>query len=113
MCTGTGWYRAIGSYKRKCLTRTYGKKHAVTLKAAYHAWLKIRHERELSTDKWELLDGYSGQDRYSGPIMHASEYVGGRMERDILATPGVYVALVDYCLDDSDPEGWAVARMIG
>lgn len=66
---------------------------------------------------WTLLDGYSGQYGYSGPIMHPSEYIGGRMARDIVSTPGVYVALI--CSDhgddpdaseDLDPVGWAVAR---
>lgn len=60
---------------------------------------------------WELLDGYSRQDRYAGPIMHACERIGGQMARDILATPGVYVALVDYPSDGGEPEGWAVAYM--
>lgn len=64
----------------------------------------------LDTEGWTLLDGYSGQYMYSGPIMHASEFIGGLMERDILANPGIYVALVDYPDDDSEPEGWAVAR---
>ncbi len=63
---------------------------------------------------WTLMDGYSGQDRYSGPIMHNSEFIGGRMERDILEAPGVYVALACCWLDmleEDDPyEGWAVAR---
>lgn len=66
-------------------------------------------DSELEDGRWELLNGYSGQHRYSGPIMHASEYIGGYMERDILDNPGLYVALVDYPLDDSEPEGWAVA----
>jgi hypothetical protein len=61
---------------------------------------------------WTLLNGYSGQHCYSGPIMHASEVIGGGMADDILSTPGVYVALVDYPSDDSEPEGWAVARMV-
>jgi hypothetical protein len=53
------------------------------------------YEGELPMDsKWELLDGYSGQDRYAGPIMHDSEFIGGQMERDILENPGVYVAIV-------------------
>jgi hypothetical protein len=45
---------------------------------------------------WELLDGYSGQDRYAGPIMHDSEFIGGGMARDILDQPGVYVAVAAY-----------------
>jgi hypothetical protein len=65
---------------------------------------------------WELLGGYSGQYGYPGPIMHTSEYIGGAMERDILARPGLYVSLVDYVTsDDADespePAGWAVAYL--
>lgn len=67
------------------------------------------HDGELESDEWTLLDGFSEQYGYSGPIMHASEFIGGGLADYILATPGVYVALVDYPLDDSEPEGWAVA----
>lgn len=60
---------------------------------------------------WTALDGYSGQDRYSGPIMHASEYIGGRMAADIASEPGIYVAVVISDLDDDEhPSGWAVLR---
>lgn len=67
---------------------------------------------------WTLLEGYTGQHGYSGPIMHSSEYVGGRLERDILARNGYYVALVceviddpdwDYSVENPEPAGWAVA----
>lgn len=47
-------------------------------------------------DGWALLNGYSGQYGYRGPIMHPSEFIGGGMARDILARPGLYVALVAY-----------------
>ncbi len=69
----------------------------------------------VSPDSWQLMNGYSGQDRYSGPIMHPSEYIGGGMERDILASPGLYVAVVVYDEDDYNEsdgyaaDGWAVA----
>lgn len=66
------------------------------------------HDSQLDDDTWSLMNGYSGQYGYSGPIMHSSEFVGGRMERDIRDTPGLYVSLVDY-LSDGEPEGWAVA----
>lgn len=60
---------------------------------------------------WTLMNGYSGQHGYSGPIMHPSEYVGGSLERDILAEPGYYVTVTVETTDDSDePAGWAVAR---
>lgn len=58
---------------------------------------------------WRLMTGYTGQHGYHGPNMHASEFIGGTMARDILATPGIYVALVDYPSDDSEPESWGVA----
>lgn len=76
---------------------------------------------ELDSDRWEFFTtGYTGQHGYSGPIMHNSEFIGGRLEVDILATPGVYVSLVSYYSEDadgvSDPdetyvEGWAIARL--
>lgn len=75
---------------------------------------------------WTLFtDGYTGQYGYSGPIMHNSEYIGGRLAEDILDTPGFYVALVCYWPDDEDTtdedreidgdyaEGWAIARLDG
>jgi hypothetical protein len=67
---------------------------------------------------WELLTGYSGQYGYSGPVMHPSESIGGRLEMDIRNTPGYYVALVVDDIDElntsdddyeSIPVGWAVA----
>lgn len=61
-----------------------------------------------SSAGWRLMDGYSGQYCYSGPMMHQSEYIGGRMALDILDTPGYYVALVNYD-DEDDPTEWAVA----
>lgn len=66
------------------------------------------------SDEWTLLDGYSGQYGYSGPVMHRSELIGGRMALDILSTPGIYVALeVVGNTDnwpDTEPIGWVVAR---
>jgi len=62
---------------------------------------------------WELLSGYTGQYGYNGSTMHPSEFVGGRMERDILERPGHYV-VTDVRDDNGDlpddgPIGWAVA----
>jgi len=56
---------------------------------------------------WELMTGYTGQYGYHGPMMHASEYIGGRMARDILSTPGYYVSVYT-----PDGESWAVARIV-
>lgn len=65
-------------------------------------------------DGWTLLRGYTGQYGYNGPVMHPSEFIGGRLARDILSTPGMYAAVV---VDGLEPEetgddtniGWAVA----
>jgi hypothetical protein len=54
------------------------------------------YDDALDSDGWELLDGYSGQYGYGGPIMHPSEFIGGGMARDILSEPGTYVAVVAY-----------------
>lgn len=60
---------------------------------------------------WSLMTGYTDQYGYNGPVMHSSEFIGGKMVRDILSTPGLYVALV---LNDADgePSGWAVAYQL-
>lgn len=63
---------------------------------------------ELAPD-WEALTGYTGQHGYSGPHMHASEFIGGRLARDILETPVVAV-LPDDEDEDPEPAGWAVLR---
>jgi hypothetical protein len=82
-------------------------------------WAPSLLDDQLDTEGWELLDGYSGQDRYAGPIMHSSEFLGGRMADDIVATPGVYVVIAAYWSPEEgdenaelDVEGWAVARQL-
>lgn len=72
---------------------------------------------ELARQGWAPVTGYSGQDRYSGPVMHASESLGGGMARDVLAAPGVYVLTAAEVLEDdgelSDtPAGWLLLRRI-
>lgn len=65
---------------------------------------------EIDGTGWTLMEGYSGQDRYTGPIMHSSEQIGGRMAEDILGRDGYYVALVCEDMDDREnPAGWAIA----
>jgi hypothetical protein len=61
---------------------------------------------------WELLTGWTGQYSYHGPIMHASEFVGGALADHISETPGTYVVISVECGQDSQPAGWAVARKI-
>jgi hypothetical protein len=81
----------------------------------------IDNEVQNLPDGWSLMNGYSGQYGYSGPVMHTSESIGGRMADDILSTPGFYVAVVvdglpaytgPECDDDLETPniGWAVAR---
>jgi hypothetical protein len=73
------------------------------------------HEREwidsITRQGWELRTyGYSSQYRYSGPIMHASEYIGGSLAENIVRQPSLYAAITVETLDDGeDAAGWAVA----
>lgn len=80
-------------------------------------------EEIISTEDWTLLSGFTGQYYYNGPVMHESEYIGGRLEQHILSTPGLYAAVLIYpsweeqeAVTDEDeefrnaePYGWAVA----
>jgi hypothetical protein len=81
------------------------------------------HEQDYAAQAerqgWDLMTGYSGQVGGARSfLMHPSEYIGGGLERDILARPGLYVAITVEMLpagdgDESEspePAGWAVAR---
>lgn len=77
--------------------------------------------RHVESQGWELMTGYTGQYSYHGPIMHNSEFVGGQMEKDILARPGLYVVVEPTGLypteeaeelHSSEPIGWVVARKV-
>lgn len=66
----------------------------------------------LDWQGWQLMKGYTGQYGAGGAatVMHPSEFVGGAMARNILETPGFYVAVsVESLDDDEEPIGWAVA----
>jgi len=70
---------------------------------------QIEGEPEIDAKGWSFVNGYSGQYSYAGPIMHPSEFLGGRMARDVLETPGVYVLCVVIDIDDSeDLIGWVL-----
>lgn len=80
------------------------------------------HDVEVMSEEWETFsDGYTGQHSYSGPVMHQSEFLGGRLADDILTTPGVYVVTAVEVLpedalegedpDDPFPAGWIVLKM--
>jgi hypothetical protein len=72
-------------------------------------------------DGWHVLNGWSGQSFYAGPVMHPSEYIGGGLADFIYSTEGQYVALVVYDIsdtDDSDTDGkydaigWVIAMRL-
>jgi hypothetical protein len=65
------------------------------------------------SEGWDVMNGYSG------PVMHTSEYIGGRLAEDILERPGLYVACVVECLgpdrdasENESPAGWVVLRKL-
>ena len=71
---------------------------------------------EIEDDRWYPLYGYSSQYMYRGPIMHPSEYVGGRMAQEMLDNPGIYVVPAVTCFtddDDDDIAGWIAMEYVG
>lgn len=78
-------------------------------------------DEELDSPQWTMLTGWSGQYMYRGPVMHDSEFIGGKLAGYILETPGHYVAIVaSWSPTDTEDdtaelitEGWAVARYCG
>ena len=67
--------------------------------------------------RWEWAStGYTGQYGYRGPVMHASELIGGRLADDILTTSGTYAAVIVEAVDaegeaDDEPAGWAIVKL--
>lgn len=58
---------------------------------------------DVSDEGWEFFSrGYTGQHGYSGPEMHQSEFLGGRLAEDILTTPGEYALAIVYYECDED-----------
>jgi hypothetical protein len=78
-------------------------------------WAPNLFDGELDDPAWEFAStGYTGQYGYNGPVMHDSESIGGRLELDILAHPGVYAAVAAYYEDEDGEtvvEGWAIVRL--
>jgi hypothetical protein len=66
--------------------------------------------------RWSPVTGFSSQYGYTGPVMHASEHIGGGMAQHIVNTPGIYAAVVvdvfdaDYEQAD-EPAGWMLLHM--
>lgn len=86
---------------------------------------RLEDDDAATVAPWRPMTGYSGQHGYAGPTMHTSEYVGGQLAADILATPGLYVMVeshtsegLEECDADDDAHdagacdctlaGWAV-----
>lgn len=66
---------------------------------------------DIGSDEWSAWStGYTGQWSYSGPVMHDSEFIGGRLERDLLDDPGVYVVTSVECLGSDEAAGWIVLK---
>lgn len=78
-------------------------------------------EPEIDDREWRFYSyGYSAQwgQRKSDPIMHPSEYVGGRLARDMVDDGGVYAVVeVEPLYLDGVPHnpgefiGWVVVRL--
>ena len=69
----------------------------------------------LKAQGWEVLTGWTGQYGYNGPVMHSSEYIGGKLADHIRENPGLYVRMAVEIMppgDDSESKyvGWIVAH---
>lgn len=71
----------------------------------------------LADSEWSAITGMTGQDRYNGAVMHASEFIGSaiaeRMSELSEEIPQVFVIVaceVDPTDDDPEPEpaGWVI-----
>lgn len=83
--------------------------HALSDKDGQHtAHTDADLDQQARDQGWELESGWTGQWSYGGPCMHPSEYIGGRLERHIRSTPGLWVAVVIE-EDNGDADMWAVA----
>ena len=77
----------------------------------------IRIDNPTGETWYAFSKGYTGQWMSAGsPVMHASEYIGGRLETDMLESPGVYVVeSVEVEPDEEDdspePAGWVVLKL--
>lgn len=76
-------------------------------------------DEKWDDEKWQPLRGYTGQYGVTlkNFVMHNAEFIGGGMERDMFANPGLYVAVEAgwSCTEDCEPdcegdhpEGWVV-----
>ena len=70
---------------------------------------------DLHVPGWSTVtDGCSGQDGYSGPVMHSSEFIGEGLSDYVREVPGVYVVCVAWFANDSDDgvdaDGWLILR---
>lgn len=89
---------------------------AVDTNGSYTPTAERDAARDLDRDGWEPMRGYTGQHGAGRGswLMHASEFVGGRLAADILAEPGVYAAVTITPLTpdetDAEPTEWAVVR---
>ena len=71
-----------------------------------------------SGPQWEFYSrGYTGQYgvKKSDPVMHTSEYVGGKLARDMIKNGGKFVVTLVTAIGDFDNDddiiGWVVLRM--
>lgn len=90
------------------------------------AQILAEHDRAMveyaAKQGWTIQSGWTGQYGYSGPGMHPSEYIGGELEKNILETPGLWVAdSIELHPGEDDPEynggsgesesaGWVIAH---
>ena len=63
-----------------------------------------RNRADIGDKDFQAVTGWSDQYTYSGPVMHPSEFLGGRMAEWVLETPGIYAVVVVDVLSCEDCE---------
>ena len=100
--------------------QTFTIKDGVILDSAEYApsvWHDDVNDVEIESQYWEAFSvGYTGQYGYKGAVMHASEQLSGKLERDIISTNGTYALVAVEVFPDEDdecpePAGWMILKM--
>jgi len=95
-----------------------------TIEELRNVWApSVFHDDDTDIDmcgaesEWRALTGFTGQDRYHGAVMHASEFIGQGIADYMMEMaqdePVTFTTVVVECWpedddDEPDPAGWAI-----
>ena len=79
---------------------------------------RVRNGRKEGFDErvtnWEPFTyGYTSQYGYKGAVLASNESIGSSLEKDLMATPGIYVVVEAYGDEEEfgdEPDGWLILK---